>query len=76
MFKLVLTFEGKVRGYWRGKPALSLTLLQSYRGRTSGSRVRGLGSQSLLNMKEQTQSFLRQLHSLLGLSPLPFNPKF
>ena len=32
MFKLVLTFEGKVRGFWKGKPApLSPTLLESYR---------------------------------------------
>lgn len=32
MFKLVLTFEGKVRGFWRGKPVpLSPTLLESYR---------------------------------------------
>lgn len=39
----MLTFEGKVRGYWRGKPApLSPTLLQSYRGgdfRVQGQRA-------------------------------------
>lgn len=57
-------FEGKVRGYWRGKPApLSLTSHRATGEGTSGSRVRGLGSQSLLNMKEQTQSFSQQLHT-------------